>query len=546
MLNLLFKNRKGRCVALVLWSVLLALTTACYGLLVGPALRILFGGDSVSWPSALPLPSLETLRRWLPYGLIAVALLKGLAAYQQSVLTTRLGQLITRELRESFFAHVLKLSPDTIDRLGIGELSSRMMEDVERCEQWITKGLSAYVRDTLQVIALILVCFSLDVTLSVIAFGVYPLVVLPIIKFSKRLRGVAKQIQQQKGSLFSVIQSDLRRLPFLQMCGEEEIAQGQCHRDSERIENDAVRASKLTSSASVLMELLGACTLAILLIFLSQNLSGSERTAESVLSFLVSLMMLYRPVKGLVQAQAVRAPGEAAWERVFEILKMPCDLPQGGTIEPGYGVPRIKVQNLTLFRGDRCLFEHLDATLEPGSITILKGKNGSGKTSFAWALGGLLKPTEGVIKFDENPFDSIKLSEFRKQISWVDQNCLLERGTVRENLSHGAVGFSELDQVFNKLQLWPVFERLPEGLETPLGDGGAGLSGGEKQKLSLARALLRHPKLMIFDEPENHLDAQGIEHLKAVIKSLQRKVTILLITHDERWSDLADAEINLG
>lgn len=546
-------GRLGAMARISSWAVLLAACTAAYGALAGPALRALFGGGGLQWPTWLaahlpPPPDLETLRRVLPAIIVGVAVLKALAFHRHAVGLAELGQSVVADLRRALHRQTLRLPPDLSRALGLGDLISRATHDAEAAERLLTDGVATVVRDGLQALALIAVCVTLDPWLALVSFAVYPLAFWPVARFARRLRRAAGDAHAEKGALGIELTDQIGRAALIQLSGAVEWAEARFGRVVDAVRAAVVRSVRIRAFASPFTEVLGAAALAGTLLYAAQRVAAGQTAPENVIGFFAALMLLYQPIKGLVRAQEVIQPGRAALARIAEVLERSERLPAGGDAAPPDGAPTIELSGVRIERGGRTVCDRLDLRLEPGRVNALVGPNGSGKTTTAWIVAGLMAPAAGSVRVDGCALTQIDADGWRARIGWVTQGLDLGRGTVRENVLFGDPpgGAERLAAVARETGLDRVVERLPDGWQTVLGDAGAGLSGGERQRVALARALVRAPTVLVLDEPDAHLDAAAVEGLRALLPTLSAGRTVLLITHDPAVAALADRTVRLG
>ena len=551
-LRALLVPRARGILGLVAWAGVLAVGTAAYGALAGPVLRALFGGDGLAWPAwvapYLPAaPGIEALRRWLPGVVVAVAVVKGVAFHRHAVGLAVVGQGVALDLRRRLHRRVMVLPPDLAAAWGAGDLVSRCTHDADAVERLVGEGAATVVRDGLQAVALLGVCVALDPRLAVVAFGVYPLAFWPIARFARRLRRAAGDAQAERGALTVELSDQLARLPLIQLSAARGFAEGRFGMVAEALRGAVVRSVRIRAVASPFTEVLGAAALAGTLVYAAHRVAVGATAPEHVIGFFAALMMLYQPIKGLVRAQEVIAPGRAALDRVGAVLDAPGSLPVGGSSPVPGGAPRVVLAGVEGRRGDRVVVRGVDLTLVPGEITAVVGPNGAGKTTLAWLIAGLIEPSAGLVTVAGVPLGEIDADGWRARIGWVTQGLEVGRGTLRENVLFGdpAGGAGRLEAVAAVCGLDALVARLPLGWATPLGDGGAGLSGGERQRVALARALVRDPALLMLDEPDAHLDAAAVEALRTTLPAAAQGRTVLLITHDPAVAALADRVVRL-
>lgn len=544
---------RGRLARVLGWSLVLAAATGAYGALAGPLLRALFGGEALAWPTWLaphlgPPPTVATLRRFTPALVLGTALVKGVAQYRHAVAMAWLGQGVVADLRRRLHGRVLALPPDAVTAFGAGDLLARGTGDAEAAERLVSQGVAGAARDGLQVVALLGVCVAVDPWLALLAFGVYPLAFWPVARFARRLRRSAGTAHAERAGLTTELHEQLRRLPLIQLSGAERAAAGRFAGRIDAVVHAALHTARVRAVASPFTEVLGAVALAGTLAFAVHRIDAGALAAEHVLSFVAALLLLYQPVKGLVRAQEVLQPGRAALDRVDAVLRAPDRLPLGGGAVPPAAAPGLRLRGVTVERGGRRVLDGVDAVVPAGAVTALLGPNGAGKTTLAWVLARLVEPSSGGVEVDAVPLEALDASAWRGGVGWVPQAPLLGRGTLRENVLFGAPeGAAEhVEAAAREVGLDAVVARLAQGWDTPLGDDGAGLSGGEQQRVALARALVRAPRILVLDEPDAHLDAAGRAAMRALVRALARGRTVLLVTHDPTLAASADHVIRLA
>lgn len=530
------------------WMVVLALTTAAYGALAGPVLHALFGGAPLHWPAwiagTLPAPSVETLRSVLPWLILAISALKGLAYYRQTVGLAGLGERFGHRLRSRAVARLLSLPPDAARARGAGELLGRALDDASASRRMLTEGFAAVARDGVQVVALLGVCLAIDWRMALVVFGVYPLAFWPIARLGKRLKRRAGRAREHSTALLSLAHDQLDRLPAIQLAGRGAAEGAAFGAASVRAADAVVHEARTRAFASPLTEVMGAATLAISLSYASRLISAGEVAPEHILSFLVGVMLLYQPVKGLARAQTAIQPGLAALDRVCELLDWPEVLPIGGELVPPVGAV-IRFDSVGVERGGRWALKDLSVALPKEGLVVIAGPNGAGKSTLLACLAGVLLPSEGRLTLADRPLLDYDLRRWRQQIGWVGQSLSLGRGSLLQNIDGEQLSAEALKTVATVAGLEPLLSRLEDGWNTSLGDRGAGLSGGELQRLALARALVGEPKMLVLDEPAAHLDVDATAALGVLLRELAKTRLVIWVTHGAPALDGVDRLIAL-
>ncbi len=543
----LMRPVRGRLARTLAWAGLLALTAAAYGAMVGPILRALFGVSALAWPTLLapilpPPPSVETLRFYLPFLLVGVALLKGLATYRHAVATAALGQAMVGDLRQRLHQRLLHLPPDVLASLGAADLQHRITQEVRAVEAMAVEGLAIRIRDGLQVVALLALCLVIEWRLALVVLGTYPLIFWPAAHLGRALRRAAGGLHADRSHLAVRLDDQVRRLPMLQMSGELPAAARDFARAAETLTRAEIRAVRLRALGAPLNEAVGALALAGTLLYAGHRIEGGTLAPEHVFSFFVTILMLYQPVKGLLRSQALIEPGRAALARAGELLEISASLPTNPGRPPPVTPPAITLSDVSAGRLERTVLHTVSAHFPAGQLTAVVGPNGAGKTTLAWLLARLIEPTAGHIEVDGVPLVDLDAEAWRRCVGWVAQTPLLGRGTL---LDHLGLAPDALATLAEQTGLTHLVGHLPNGWHTELGDAGAGLSGGEQQRLALARALARAPRVLVLDEPTAHLDAEATAGFASTIKGLRGQCTLIFITHDTTLAASADAVVRL-
>lgn len=539
----------GMWARLALWSALLALSTAAYGLLVGPLLRALFGGADLSWPAPIatflpPAPTVAQLRAILPPLLVGAAALKGLATYRHAVLSAQLGQGVVRRVRARAMGTLLALTPEAAHHLGQGGALTHLSEDADALERFVMEGRVALIRDAAQLAALLIVCVLVEWRLALVVFGLYPLIFWPVAHLNRRLRRAAGATHEAKAQLNAEALEAWQLRTAAQLTGTEPWWRARVERASEALERTRLRVVSTRALSGPLNEAVGALALAATLLVAVREIEAGRLAAEHVLSFFVSVLLLYQPAKGVLRALAVRAPALAALDRLAALQRLPqLEVTAGGEAPPE-GALALRVRGLDLDRAGRPVVRGLSFELPAGESLALLGPNGAGKSSVVLALAGLLAPASGQIFVNGRPLEDLDAAAWRAKVGWVLQHAGVGRGSLEENVRWGRAIDAQAWQR-GTAGLAALVQQREAGWEHRLEGDGQSLSGGEMRRVALARALVVRPGLLVLDEPEAHLDAGARAELAALIEASRGVCTVLLCTHDPRLAALTARQVHL-
>ncbi|NPC49308.1 ABC transporter ATP-binding protein [Corallococcus sp. AB032C] len=521
-------------------SLTAAAATAAYAWIVGPLLRAVLTGAPVTVAGMTLAP--EALLSRLPLLVVAVALVKATAQFLQGGLMQRLGQRVMADLRGFLYGRLLAQPPAFFEQRHSGELVSRFTSDVPLVEFSVTQALSSYVRDGLQICALLATCFLIDAKLFLFTFVVVPVTVVPVSRFARSLKKVATRSQANLGALSAITAEQLQNLPVVQAYGTVPRALESFDAEAEAYLTEMRRSLFIRGAFSPTVELLGIVGVAVAVAWGARAVSMDPTLAGRLLSFMAAALLLYQPVKSLSGTLSQVLTGLAAAERLFSLADSPVPPDVGAEAPPLSRALELSGVRATYSDGREAL-KGVDLTIPAGARVALVGPSGAGKTTLFSVLLGFLPPSGGEVKWDGVPLSSLKASSVRAQLAWVPQEPVLFSGTVRHNLRLGQPDATD-DALWEALRLAHAedFVRaLPGGLDEPVGERGSRLSGGQRQRLALARAFLRRPSLLLLDEPTSALDATSEAAVGAGLQALMKGRTVLIIAH--RLSTVRDADL---
>jgi subfamily B ATP-binding cassette protein MsbA len=546
----LFLEEPGMLVVAFVAMAIAAAATGAFAGLTGPAVRVLFtGGRPPQWLHGAIGDALRALppggvRLALPAVLFALSLVRAVFGYVQSVRMAGLALGSTARLQEALHDKILSLPMSYFSGRHTGEIYSRFGNDLGEVERALTQGLAFSLRDGLQLAALVIVSALLDWRLLLFSFLTVPFTAWPIARFARSLREVSRRAQEQQGRLVAQTQDLLTGAAVLKVYGGDVAALRSLSRGEERLLQEQRRSALLRAAFSPTVEVMGVGAFALVLVALQARWLAVA--PDKLISFLGAVLLTYQPIKSLAQNSQWIAPGLAAAERIFALLDSApavADAPEARplSLPRGRGVA-VRLEAVSVRYGSVEALRDVELQIGEGEFLGIVGPSGGGKSTLLHLLPRLLDPTAGQVRISGQDLREVTLASLRSQVSLVAQDVFLFDATVRENVLASAPGAS-------KARLWSALdaagaremvERLPDGLDTRLGERGATLSGGQRQRLSLARALLKDAPLLLLDEATSALDSIAEEQIERALRQHAAGRTIVWVTH--RLSSVAKVD----
>ena len=505
--------------------------TALMAYLVKPVLDDIFFQKNTATLSLLP-----------PF-IILLYVVKGGFGYGQSYLMSYVGQRIVANLREHLYGHLQRLSLSYFDRTSTGLLMSRIINDVNLIQGAVSSAVTGILKDLFTIIGLVAVIFYRDWQLAGLAILVLTIAVLPIVKFGRKLRKISTQSQKTMAAISIHLHETLSGNRIVKAFGMEDREVERFRERNQRYFDLTMKDVSVKSMSSPIMEFLGGIGIAAIIWYGGYNVIRGTSTPGTFFSFLTALLMLYEPIKHLSGVNNTIQQGMAAAVRVFEVLDLKPEIQDqagaGSLQEVRQGIVFKDVS----FRYDRdWVLRHLNLEVRSGEVIAVVGTSGGGKTTLVNLIPRFYERTEGEILIDGRPIQSFTLASLRRQIGIVTQQTILFNDTVRNNIRYGSFQKSEEEilQAARAAYAYNFIDRLPDKMETLIGEQGIRLSGGERQRISIARALLKDAPILILDEATSALDSDSEAEVQRALENLMTGRTTLVIAH--RFSTIRKAD----
>jgi subfamily B ATP-binding cassette protein MsbA len=490
--------------------------------------------------------------KWIPYGLLIIVIVRGFAGFISSYGMAYVGRNIIRDMRRQMFSQLMNLPTAYYDRNSSGQLTSKLIYDVERVAHAATKAVTIVVRDTFTIFGLMFMMFYVSWKLAMVFLLIAPIITVLVVAVSKRFRRISKRIQSSMGNVTQKSQQVTEGHRVIKMFGGESYEEKYFSKINEynRQQNMKMEATRAVSVP--VSQFLGACGLAVILYFATSDEMLKVLTVGTFMSFLAASMLLLAPMKRLTMVQATVQQGIVAAQSVFQLLDENKEKNTGSKeIKQARG--RIEFKNVTFSydtekdkdagktKGD--VLSNITFIAEAGEAIALVGRSGSGKSTLASLLPRFYDISEGEILLDGVPIQDLKMENLREQIALVSQDITLFNDTIANNIAYGALAERSEEEVIRAADSAHALEfirELPEGFDTIIGDKGVLLSGGQRQRIAIARALLKNAPILILDEATSALDTESERNIQEALEDLMKNRTTLVIAH--RLSTVEDAD----
>lgn len=466
---------------------------------------------------------------------VAIYVVNALFTYAHVYLTNYVGQSAIREIRDDVYGHLHTLSMSYFTSNASAKIMSRMTNDMTTLQYILTGAPTTLIKDGFMIASLTGFLFYLHWKFALIALVMPPITILFLIRFGHKGRRAGREGQIKMSDLYLLIQEALTSMPIVKAFQREQFEWERFKQENRHFFNISMRLVRTQALSSPVMELLLAGGIAVLLWVGGKDVISNVWTVGSFVAFLGTVGALYKPIKNFSNMNVQIQQSLAAGERIFQLLDEKSDVKERPDAIPlERFIREIRFDHMSFgYRPGKTVLEDIDLTIRKGEIIAIVGPSGSGKTSLVHLLLRFYDPTQGAIQIDGHDLREISLGSLRKQMSIVTQDTHLFNDTVLANLTYGAPNadrrqVEEAAQIANAHQF---ISRLPHGYDTVIGEKGVLISGGEKQRLAIARAVLRDPPILILDEATSSLDAISEKLVQEALERVLTGRTVLMIAH---------------
>ena len=469
---------------------------------------------------------------------------KNVFVWASGQLGAQLQEYVTRDLRNALYAHLQRLPLGFFVRVKTGDILARVLNDTQQTKQVITQVVTQSLLSVATVVVTIAGLIAISWRLTLLALVVAPILIGLLQPLLRKLRKGHRRLSNQYGEMTAVVQEAVSGIRLVKSFGGEAYEEGRFREGSGRYARGMVRVTRIAALAQPITETVGTAIAVAILWFGARAVFAGTLDGANLIAFLILVMRMLQPLKQLSQVPTVAQQSLAAAERIFEVIDSPTEASlDRGKITTATFERALEFERVSFAYADEPVLVDVSLVAPKGQVIALVGASGAGKSTLVDLIPRFYEPTAGRILLDGVDTREIALPALRSLIGIVSQDTVLFNDTVRSNLAYGAAGKytdTQIEAAARAANAHRFIAELPDGYDTILGERGTRLSGGQRQRLSIARALLVDPPILILDEATSALDTESERLVQEAIDRLLEGRTVFVIAH--RLSTIAHAD----
>lgn len=508
----------------VFFSILVAASTSSIAWLLDPAIKKIF------------IDKDQSLIILIPVAIIIAFSTKGVSLYFAKTILIKVSQEVTKILQLQLMKSVIKADAEVVDQKHSGKFISHLTFDIGNMTHLISTVILNLAKDTLTLIGLIGVMFYQNWRLALFALIMIPLASFAAKSLGKRIGKVTTQAQESSGTLTSYLLEIFKNHKIIQIFQKEKYETLRAEKFIGDLKNKVEKISIVLVRASPIMETLTGIMIGLLIYFSGKLIMNEQLDVNNFFSFLAAMMLAYQPVRSLATINMAIHQGLSAARRIIPIIDLKnkiSDSDKSNSLIIKNGEIEFKDVKFKYNSADNLVLDKINILIKGGEMTSLVGHSGAGKSSIINLIPRFYDKLSGDIKIDNQSIYECKISSLRENISLVSQDTTLFDDTLKNNISYANPEASE-EEILRVAKLShcdDFIDKLPNKYETMIGEDGVRLSGGEKQRISIARAMLKKSKIILLDEATSSLDAETENKIQKAINILTKNKTTLVIAH---------------
>ena len=518
------KKHINKIILSAFFSVLVAGSTSSIAWLLDPAIKKIF------------IEQDQTLIFVIPILIILAFATKGISLYIAKVLMINVGEEVKKKLQYDMLRSLIRADTKFIDKKHSGKFISNLIYDVGHITNLLSIAILNLFKDSLTLIGLLVVMFVQNWKLSLISIIMIPLASVAARTLGKRMGKVVTQAQEKSGFLTSYLVELFKNHKLIKIFQKEKFETSRADHHLDQLKDKSKKIGTVLVRMSPIMEILTGIMIAILIYYSGKLIMKNELQVNNFFSFLAAMMLAYQPVRSLSTLNMVVNQGYSAATRILPIVdteNMIKDRTNATDLNISKGNIEIKNVYFKYDVNENNVLENITLNFEGGKMTALVGHSGSGKSTILNLIPRFYQPDHGDLLIDNQSIYDAKISSLRENISLVSQETTLFDDTIKNNIKYANENVTD-EEIFEVAKLsnaHDFIEKLPNKYETIIGENGVRLSGGEKQRISIARAMIKKSQIILLDEATSSLDSETEKKIQDALKILTENKTTIVIAH---------------
>ena len=506
------------------FSILVAGSTSSIAWLLDPAIKKIF------------IDKDQTLIFVIPLFIVIAFAVKGISLYVAKVLMINVGEEVKMKLQFDMLKSLVKADTQFIDEKHSGKFISNLTYDVSHITNLLSIAILNLFKDSLTLFGLLIVMFIQNWKLSLISIIMIPLASIAARTLGKRMGKVVTEAQEKSGFLTSYLVELFKNHKLIKIFQKENFETNKASGHLEQLKDKSKKISTVLVRMSPIMEILTGIMIAILIFYSGKLIMKNEIQVNNFFSFLAAMMLAYQPVRSLSTLNIVINQGYSAASRILPIIDTVNsirDKENSKKIEINEGKIQFKDIYFKYNSNEENVLNNINLEFKGGKMTALVGHSGSGKSTILNLIPRFYQPKNGDITIDGQSIYETTLESLRKNISLVSQETTLFDDTIKNNIKYANENASD-EEIYEAAKLsnsYDFIENLPNKFETIIGENGVRLSGGEKQRISIARAMIKKSEIILLDEATSSLDSETERKIQEALKLLVKNKTTIVIAH---------------
>jgi len=482
----------------------------------------------------------------VPIVVMTIAIVKGLASYGESIFMEYSGEKIISDIRYRLFSHLMNADLNFFHKNSSGKLISRFTYDVGLLRASVSTALTGIAKDSMTLIFLVALMFYQDWFLAIIAFFVFPAAVLPILYIGRRIRKISTSTQIEIGSFASLLSQIFQGARYVKAYTMQKYEKRRAKKIIDDLFNLIYKSVRIRSRTRPILETLGGIAIALVIFYGGSKVISGATTPGTFFSFITALLMAYQPLKRLANFNINIQDGLAAADRIFNLLDQKpeiTDLPNAKEYIHKKGEIEFKKVKFSYGSKTSHALNEINLKIPGGKTVALVGKTGAGKSTILNLIPRFYDTQSGEVIIDKKNIKNYKAHTLRKKMALVSQEVTLFDDTIRANIAYGNPNSTEkqLYEAAKKADAHEFITSFKDGYKSVVGEHGIQLSGGQRQKIAIARAILKNAPILLLDEATSSLDSGSEKDIQKSLKKLMKNKTTLVIAH--RLSTILDADL---